>query len=65
MPSFSVNYTVAGKQSSGPPNDLFESTGASHYTMSVQAQNTGAARDMVINMNGGHNNCRVNAVYPA
>jgi hypothetical protein len=44
-------------------NDIFETTG-SYYQIVVQAPHQGAARDMVINMNGGAKNCRINWISP-
>lgn len=64
MQSFSVNYTVATQQSGSVRNDIFESSGSSHYVIIVQALHQGAARDMVINMNGGAKNCRINIISP-
>ncbi len=68
MPSFTVNYNVAAPYQSGSNsgmarNDIFESTG-SYYQIVVQAPHQGAARDMVINMNGGAKNCRINWISP-
>jgi hypothetical protein len=60
MPSFTVNYSI---NSSADPK-LFQTSGASHYVITVQALHQGAARDMVINMNGGPNNCRINIISP-
>ena len=60
MPSFTVNYSI----NSATDPKLFQTTGSSHYIIVVQALHQGAARDMVINMNGGENRCRINAVSP-
>ena len=68
MQSLTVNYTVAASHQSGSisgmaRNDIFESTG-SYYQIVVQAPHQGAARDMVIAMNGGSKNCRINWISP-
>jgi hypothetical protein len=68
MQSFTVNYNIAAPCQSGSAsgmarNDLFESTG-SYYEIVVTAPHQGAARDMVIGMNGGAKNCRINWIRP-
>ena len=60
MPSFTVNYSI----NSAPDPKLFQTTGPSHYVIVVQAMHQGAARDMVINMNGGESRCRINVISP-
>jgi hypothetical protein len=68
MQSFTVNYNIAAAYQSGSNsgmarNDIFESTG-SYYEIVVQAPHQGAARDMVIGMNGGAKSCRINWIRP-
>lgn len=57
MPKFDVMYKVLTNNIN--EGGAWESSGASHYNIVVEAVHQGIAEQMVKNMNGGSNHCHI------
>jgi hypothetical protein len=62
MARFQVNYEIGGRSNPANPDSSWSSSTNQRYSVIVEAQGSGSARDMVTAMNGGTQNCLVTSV---
>ncbi len=62
MAKFQVTYEVGSRANPQNSSSAWQSNTSQRYTVIVEAQGSGFARDMVTAMNGGAQNCLVTAV---
>ena len=62
MAKFQVNYEIGNRANLQNPDSAWSSSTSQRYSVIVEAQGSGFARDMVTAMNGGSNNCLVVSV---
>lgn len=62
MAQFQVTYEIGNRANPENSSSAWSSNTSQHFTVIVEAQGSGFARDMVTAMNGGSQNCLVTSV---